>query len=266
MSAFLLLWREALLDALRRKLVAAIAVASLLSLMVLRGCSGCAPAINVNGQVQDVASAAPVLGMVLLIVVGLWVVTLAGLLAADHLTQSLEDGHAAAALARPVRRHELAFARLAGSLTISLATGALLLGMTAFWLVTGKSLAAGPAVLALLACAPACIAVAAFSMAASLALPRIAIWFLVFGTVFATTMAALAALSGAELGGTFGTLLAAIDRFGLPIAGAMLRALAPWLPGAQMPADFAAVFARSVLWAAGGLATLALAFRRIELK
>jgi hypothetical protein len=257
MSAFFLLWREALLDALRRKLVAAIAVASLLSLMVLDDCAGCAPAINVNGQVQDIGSAAPVLGIALMIIVGLWVVTLAGLLASDHLAQSLEDGHATAALARPVRRHEFAFARLAGSLTIALAAGALLLGATAFWLVTGK-----PAVLAALACIPPCIAISAFAMAASLALPRIAIWLLVFGVVFMTTVAALVSLSGPQEPG----LLVAIDRFGPPIAGAMLRALAPWLPGRQLPTDFAAVLARSVLWAAIGLASLAAAFRRIELR
>ncbi len=262
MSAFLLLWREALLDALRRKLVAAIAVASLLSLMVLDDCAGCAPAVNVNGQTQDLTSAAPVLGIVLMIVVGLWVVTLAGLLASDHLAQSLEDGHATTALARPVRRHEFAFARLAGTLTISLAAGALLLGMTGFWLVTGKELAAGPAVLASIACIPGCIAIAAFAMTASLALPRIAIWLLVFGTVFITTGAALVSLSGPQEPG----FLFAVDRFGPPIAGAMIRALAPWLPGTQLPTDFAAVLARSVLWAALGLGSLAAAFRRIELR
>ena len=49
MSAFLLLWREALLDALRRKLVAAIAAASLLSLLMLNQCAGCAPVPTVNG-------------------------------------------------------------------------------------------------------------------------------------------------------------------------------------------------------------------------
>jgi hypothetical protein len=46
----------------------------------------------------------------------------------------------------------------------------------------------------------------------------------------------------------------------------MLRALAPWLPGTQLPTDFAAVLARAVLWAALGLGALAAAFRRIELK
>ena len=80
MSGFGLLWREALLDALRRRLVFAIAAASLLSLVVLDDCAGCAPPITVNGQVREVASLAPALGIALLIVVGLWVVTLASLL------------------------------------------------------------------------------------------------------------------------------------------------------------------------------------------
>ena len=107
-------------------------------------------------------------------------------------------------------------------------------------------------------------------MAASLALPRLAVWLLVFGAVFATTLAAASALlpppaSPADVGAAR-AFLAALDRFGPPIAGAMLRGLGPWLPGSSLPADFAAVFARGVLWAAAGLAALAAAFRRVELK
>jgi ABC-type transport system involved in multi-copper enzyme maturation permease subunit len=268
MSAFLLLWREALLDALRRKLVLAIAAASLLSLMVLDDCAGCAPAIQVNGQTQSLASAAPALGIALMIVVGLWVVTLAGLLASDHLAQSLEDGHATASLARPVRREAFAFARLAGSLTVSLAAGALLLGTTAFWVTTRNGLPAAPALLACLSCAIACVTIASFAMTASLALPRIAIWLLVFGLVFFTTLAGGAALMSAQPSAVSASpsLLALLDRFGPPIASGMLRALAPWLPGAALPGDFAAAFARGVLWAGLGLGSLALAFRRIELR
>jgi ABC-type transport system involved in multi-copper enzyme maturation permease subunit len=272
MSAFLLLWREALLDALRRKLVLAIAAASLLSLMVLDDCAGCAPAIQVNGQTQDLASAAPALGIALMTLVGLWVVTLAGLLASDHLAQSLEDGHAAASLARPVRRETFAFARLAGSLTVSLTAGALLLGTTAFWVTTRDGLPAAPALLACLSCALACVTIASFAMTASLALPRIAIWLLVFGLVFFTTLAAGAALFSREPNALtaspslFTLLFALLDRFGPPIASGMLRALAPWLPTAPLPGDLAAALARGALWAGLGLGSLALAFRRIELK
>lgn len=270
MSAFLLLWREALLDALRRKLVAAIGAASLLSLMVLNNCAGCVPVAQVNGSRVEGANMAPILGIVLMIVVGLWVVTLAGLLASDHLAQSLEDGHAANALARPVRREEFAFARLAGSLTVALAAGALLLGVTSFWLATRSGLPALPALLAGAACAIACVTVAAFAMAASLVLPRIAIWLLVFGLVFITTLAASTVFWGppadpTQIGGAR-ALLMGLDRFGPPIASAMLRALAPWVPGSPLPADFAAVFARGVVWAALGVGSLAAAFRRIELK
>lgn len=268
MSNLLLLWREALLDALRRKLVLAIAAASLLSLAVLDDCAGCAPAIQVNGQAQTVASAAPALGIALLIVVGLWVVTLAGLLAADHLAQSLEDGLASSVLARPVRRAEFALARLAGSLTVSLAAGALLVGMTAFWIVTRNGLPAGPALLAALSCALACLCVAAFAMTASLALPRLAVWLLVLGVVFFTTLAAsvesLQAARGAPA--TPHSLLGLIDRWGPPIASGMLRALAGWLPGAPLPADVGASLARGAAWALLGVASLTAAFRRIELK
>ena len=268
MRNLLLLWREALLDALRRKLVLAIAAASLLSLAVLDDCAGCAPTIQVNGQAQSVASAAPALGIALLIVVGLWVVTLAGLLAADHLAQSLEDGHASSALARPVRRADFVLARLAGSLTVSLAAGALLFGMTAFWIVTRSDLPAGPAWLAGLSCALACIAVAAFAMTASLALPRLAIWLLVLGLVFLTTLAAgVESLQAARgVPATTHSLLALLDRWGPPIASGLLRSLASWLPGAPLPTDAPASLARGAAWAALGVAALVAAFRRIELK
>ena len=189
MSAFLLLWREALLDALRRRLVLVIAAASLLSLLVLDGCTSCAPRFQVNGQEQELAALAPMMGGALLIVVGLWVVTLAGLLGSDLLAQSLEDGHAATSLARPVGRSTFALARLAGSLTVSLGAGALLLGSTTFWVATRHGLEPAPALLACLSAALACVTVAAFAMAASLALPRLAIWLLVFGLVFVTTIA-----------------------------------------------------------------------------
>lgn len=272
MNALLLLWREALLDALRRRLVFAIGFASLVSLLVLDKCAGCAPTMQVNGQVASTASVAPALGIGLLLVVGLWVVTLAGLLASDHLAQSLEDGHAAAALARPVRRHELAFARLFGSLTVSLGAGALLFGATAFWIATRNALPVAPALLAGLACALACVTVAAFAMAASLALPRLAVWLLVFGFVFFTTLATgiemVQAVQGqaAEPTSLIGVFLHALHRFGPPIASGMLPALASWLPEAGLPASLGASLLRGVTWAALGLGTLAAAFRRVELK
>jgi phenylalanyl-tRNA synthetase alpha subunit len=135
---------------------------------------------------------------------------------------------------------------------------------------TRSGLAASPAVLAAIGCGIACVTVASLAMAASLALPRLAIWLLVFGLVFITTVAASTAFWPApadptQIGGTR-AFLVLLDRFGPPIAGAMLRALAAWLPGTPVPADFAAVFARGVVWAALGLASLAAAFRRIELR
>jgi ABC-type transport system involved in multi-copper enzyme maturation permease subunit len=266
MSAFLLLWREALLDALRRKLVFAIAAASILSLMVLDNCAGCAPAVTSQGVPQDAANVQLLLGIALLTIVGLWVVTLAGLLASDHLAQAIEDGHATAALARPVRRHEFAFARLAGALTVALAAGLVLMGTTSFWLVTRSGVALMPALLAGAACAVACVTVAALAMATSLALPRIAIWLLVFGLVFFTTLAAATAFFPSPDPASSGGFLRTLDRFGPPIASAMLRALAPWGPSAQLPSDFAAVFARGLVWAAASLGVLAAAFRRIELR
>lgn len=270
MSAFLLLWREALLDALRRKLVLAIAAMSLLSLLVLDTCAGAAPVIQAQGVPQDPRSAQAVIAIVLLVIVGLWIATLAGLLAADHLAQALEDGHANMALARPVRRHELAFARLAGALTVALAAGALLLGMTAFWLATRGGLSPMPALLASLACALACVTLGALAMTASLALPRVAIWFLVLALVFFTTLGTALNLFWPVAAGDsvtwVGGFARALDLYGPPIARAMLAALAPWIPGAQLPIDFAAVMARAVVWAAASVGLLAVAFRRVELR
>lgn len=273
MSAFLALWGEALRDAVRRKLVAAIAVTSLLSLLVLDNCAGCAPVLQMNGEARDAASLAPYLGTILITLVGLWVVTLAGLLASDHLTQALEDGHATTALARPVSRHAFAFARLAGALSVALAAGAGLLGTTAFWVTTRSNLPAAPAVLAGLGCALACATVAAFSMAVSLWLPRLATWLAVLATVFTTTLAAGTSFASAEVASRLAelfpnawALLAGLDHYGPPIASAMLRALAPWIGDAALPADFAAVLARGAVWTALGAGALAAAFRRIELR
>jgi ABC-type transport system involved in multi-copper enzyme maturation permease subunit len=272
-SAFLALWGEALRDAVRRKLVGAIAVTSLLSLVVLDNCAGCAPALQMNGQAQDAASLAPYFGTILLGVVGLWVVALAGLLAADHLTQSLEDGHAGAALARPVSRHAFAFARLAGALSVALAAGAVLFGTTAFWVTTRSGLPPAPAALAGLACALACAFVAAVAMATSLWLPRLATWLVVLALVFATTLAAGTSFASPDVAARLAErfpsawpLLTGLDDYGPPIASAMLRALSPWIGDPSLPADFAAVLARGAVWVALAAGALAAAFRRIELR
>jgi ABC-type transport system involved in multi-copper enzyme maturation permease subunit len=270
MSAFLLLWREALLDAVRRRLVFAIAAASVLSLLVLDTCAGTAQVVQAQGVPQDPRSVQVVIAIVLLVIVGLWVATLAGLLSADHLAQALEDGHASTVLARPVRRHEFAFARLAGALTVALAAGALLLGMTSFWLATRGGLPPMPAILASATCAISCVTIGALAMAASLALPRLAIWLLVFALVFFTTLGTALNLfwpiGPGEPVTWVGGFARALDLYGPPIARAMLAALAPWLPGAQLPVDFAAVIARACVWAAASLGILAAAFRKVELR
>jgi len=86
---------EALRDALRRRIVAAVAVLSVLSLMVVDSCSGCSTGtVTIDGQAQELVSIAGYGATVTFVVLGLWIITLAGVLAADHLTQTLEDGTA----------------------------------------------------------------------------------------------------------------------------------------------------------------------------
>ena len=67
-------------------------------------------------------------------------------------------------------------------------------------------------------------------------------------TVFITTLASSTVFwplpaDPSQIGG-WRALLTAIDQFGPPIASAMLRALAPWVPGAPLPADFAVKHAK----------------------
>jgi hypothetical protein len=99
-------------------------------------------------------------------------------------------------------------------------------------------------------------------------LPRLAVWLLVIGAVFFTTLATGVATTESMQGRALpaASLLGALYRLGPPIANGMLPALAGWLPGATLPSDLGATLVRGALWAALGIGTLAAAFRRIELK
>ena len=149
LTQFRTLAGEAVLDAVRRRIVAAIAVVSVLSLMLVDTCTTCSGGeLVVNGEVREMASIAGWSGTVTFIVLGLWSIVLAGVLASEHLAQTLTDGSATLTLARPVGRGTFALARLTGALAIAFVTGAVLLGGTALFLSARSGLSTGPALVA----------------------------------------------------------------------------------------------------------------------
>jgi ABC-type transport system involved in multi-copper enzyme maturation permease subunit len=261
MSAFGWLAREALADALRRRIAAAVAVAALVSVAMLDSCTSCAPSVSVDGEVRELAELAGAAGLATFVMLGLWVIALAGVLASDHLRTTLEDGSALLSLARPVSRDAFALARLAGVLGLTFVAAAVVLGVAAALLSARNELALLPAVWAGVACALGCVVVAALAMAASLALPRAATLLLVLGGVW---MIALANSLGAftQLGGWLGW----IDRVGPPLGSAMALALRPWLEAGSIAGDAVQVSGRLAAWAIGAVLVLVGAFRRVELK
>lgn len=260
--AFRLLAFEALHDGVRRRIVPVIVAISLISLLAIDNCTGCASSsITVNGEAVDVGAAAGWGGALMFVVLGLWTMVLAGVLASDHLAQPLADGTAALILARPVGRSAYALARLAGSLVISLATGALLLSATALLLHARAGVPLGPAVWGLAACALGALCVGAFATIASLVLPQIATTLLVLVAVAWIASVNLLTQFGATLEGFHG----AVDRFGPPLASALVLALSPWIESVDVKGAPIAVGLRLVVWAGIGVALLVVGFRRIEL-
>lgn len=253
---------EAVRDALRRRIVAAVAVLSLLSLMVVESCTSCGSggSFTMNGEQVDLAAFLSFSGLALYSVLALWTLVLAGLLAADHLSEPIADGSARLTLARPVGRDTFALARLLGSLAISLGAGAVLLGGATFFLVARYGLSPAPALHAGVLCALGAVCVAGLSMAGSLHLPRIVLFPLAFVFVWVTAGINLATVAGAELSGVSG----AIERFGPPFGTALAVALAPW-SGREAPAEALELVARLALWAVLATAVLLVTFRREEL-
>jgi hypothetical protein len=263
LTQFRTLAGEAVLDAVRRRIVAAIAVVSVLSLMLVDTCTTCSGGdVIVNGEVREMANIAGWSGTVTFVVLGLWSIVLAGVLASEHLAQTLADGSATLALARPVGRGTFAFARLAGALTIAFVTGAILLGGTALFLAARSGLPTGPALVASVSCAVGGVTLAALAMTASLYMPRIATVLLVFVATGATTLANLLAMFRDDTGGVMG----AIDRFGPPLCTSIAVALSPWIEGVGVPGSAAEIAVRHALWAAASIALLWAAFRRVELR
>jgi hypothetical protein len=260
MRSFWLLTGEALGDALRRRIVGGVAVAALLSIAMLESCTGCSPSLNVNGEVRELVEVRGAFGFTTFLVLGLWGIALAGVLASDHLRSALDDGSAALSLARPVPRESFALARLAGVMGVTAGAGGLVLGAAASLLATRSGLPLAPAVAGAGACLLGALTVAALAMTASLALPRVATVLLVLGGVGLVALANGVA-PFAERAGWLG----AVDAYGPPLASVLALALAPWLEAVQVPGDGVRMTARLVAWAIGAMLALAFAFRRVEL-
>jgi hypothetical protein len=262
-SAFGALAAEALRDAARRRVVAAVAFLSLCSLFVVESCTSCtATQVGLDGEPGRVLDLAGATGTIAFATLGLWCVVLAGLLAADHLAHSLADGSATLCLARPVGRARFAGARLTGVLAIAWGVALVLLGATAFFLRQRSELALAPAAASGVAATAGCVVVGGLAMTASLVLPRLATLLLVFPGV---GMVALANLTSLVRGGTLEPgLLLALDRFGPPLLTALVVPLAPWLESVSFPAA-GGVALRLAAWALASVALLVLVFRRIEL-
>jgi hypothetical protein len=260
MRAFLLLAREALGDAVRRRIAAVVAAATLLSLLAIDSCTACAGGtVWVNGEPREIAALAGATGVATVVVLALWIVALAGVLASDHLAQTLADGSALLVLARPVGRSSFALARLAGALGVALGAGAVLLGATVALLAARSDVAPLPALGAAAGCGLGALTAAALAMAASLALPRAACALLLLLAVGGVALADALALAGAEPSGALGL----VARYGPAFAAAPARALDPWLAGVALGPP-GPVLARAALWAAGSVALLLAAFRRVE--
>ncbi len=258
---FALLSREALADATRRRIVPLIAVMALLSLLFVDSCTSCSPEVSVQGQEVPLSGVSGLLGLIVMVVLGLWTQVLAGILASDHLAEPLSDGSASLVLSRPVSRGAFALSRLVGAVLLSLGTGAVLMVATALLLQVRQGLPPGPAVAAGLACALGAVTVGSLAMLASLFLPRVATALIVLGLVWGVAAVNAFGRFGVDLGGWVG----ALDRLGPPLATVMVVTLAPWVEPLDVSADPLDALARAVLWAAGSLVLVVVAFRRVEL-
>ena len=235
---------------------------SLLSLMMVDGCTSCAsPTVVQDGVEVALPDVAGWTGMVIFTVLGLWTMVLAGVLASDHLAEVLADGTAPLVLSRPVSRGSFALARLCGVLLIAFVTGAVLLGGTTALLVARNGVALGPALAGALAGALGAMVVASIAMTASLYLPRIATVMVVLVGIGAVSIVNAIGLTGVELSG----VPWAIDRFGPPLASSVAAGLAPWIAPTELPVDALAVGIRSAAWAVAAVALLVVVFRRRDI-
>jgi len=269
LRAFRILAVEAWRDGLRRRLGFAVAVVLAIGLAGAQTCTQLGVGtIDVNGEPIDGRVVGGFLAPILFTIQAWAVLAIAGLLASDHLARPLADGSAVTWLARPVSRATWVAARLAGVLAVALACGALLLGGTGAMLVARQGVAVAPALLAAGATALGACVVAAFAMAASLAVGRTAVLLLVLlglaFVAFANGVGLATELVHPDV--QVGGLVGAVDRFGPPLFTAIAGAVARWNPHVDTGDTYAQSMVRLALWGAGALALLVAAFRNHEIE
>jgi len=268
LRCFGVLTSEALRDGLRRRFAFAVMLFLIAGLVGAESCTDFSGAqLNLNGGSIPPEVLAGFVSPLLVAWQALAVVTIAGIVASDHLARPLAEGQAALWLARPVSRQVFAGARLAGALCVALGAGALLIGGSSALVVARQHLPAAPALAAGAATALGALTVASLAMAASLALGRTAVLLLVLAGVpylaLANAVVLLSRLVHPDL--EPGGMLGAVDRFGPPIGTAIFAAVAPWNPHVEASGALGAALSRLAVWAAAGVALLLLAFRRREI-
>lgn len=252
-----LLWGESVRDAARRRIVPAVLVLSLLSLMLMDSCSSCSLDIQTSGEEISLDRLLGWTGLASFAVLGLWSIALAGLLALDHLRAIFDDGSATLLLARPVSKPTLALARLLGSLVVSL-SAALLVCIGATVLIAGRfDLALWPGFVATVGVMLSSTTLAALAMLSSLYLPRIVSVLAVLLTVALIAVLNGIAAAGRELDGVY----FAIDRFGQPLLGNLIVPLSAW-SGQSTALSAGDIALRSVVWALGSVFLLLFLFAR----
>jgi ABC-type transport system involved in multi-copper enzyme maturation permease subunit len=254
---------EAFRDAMRRRIVPVIAVFALLSLLAVDSCTSCSGSSQIIQNGAEVSSDAKSgwTGMLIFTVLSLWMMVLAGLLASDHLAETVTDGSANLILARPVRRSEFALARLAGALGIAYVTGAVVLTASAYLLHLRNGVPLGAAIWAGLACAAGALVVAALAMALSLLLARVATAMSVLFFVGAIAFVNVFALFGASLG-KIGHI---VQSFTPPLCTAVVVALKPWIAPVTPAVDPMIMALKLAFWVIASVLILLAAFQKQEL-
>jgi ABC-type transport system involved in multi-copper enzyme maturation permease subunit len=262
-SVFWALAGEAFRDAMRRRIVPVIAVFALLSLLAVDSCTSCSGSSQVvqNGAQVSVNDVSGWTGMLIFTVLSLWTMVLAGLLASDHLAETVFDGSANLILARPVRRSEFALARLVGALGITIVTGAVVLTVSAYLLHIRNGVSLEAAIWAGLACAAGAFVVAALAMALSLLLARVATAMSVLFFVGAITLVNAFTLFGASLG-RLGYIL---QHFTPPLCTAIVVALKPWIAPVVPSVDPTIMVLKLAFWMVASVLILLATFRNREL-
>jgi len=260
-AALRLLTADGIRDAARRRVVPAVLVVCFLSLAMINSCTSCSADIQVEGSAIEALEILGWAGVLVFASLALWSIALAGLLAADHLSASLEDGSAQLLLARPIGRGTLVLSRLFGSLAVSLGAGLILLLGATFFLSTRSGLAAAPALWATLATLANAVTFAALAMLSSLYLPRIATFLLILAAIALFAGVNVFAVSGAELGGVYRVL----DAVGPPVVSAIALALAPWSGKVPENVGPLMVAAKLAIWGVGSVAALLFVFGRRDL-